>query len=818
MDEGKELEQAVLNILSALGTEKCKLSDSIACSSSDLGNEENKNCKVSDKPAEGMVTELELQKIPLPSFSPHLGTENLAVTKAASSSAERLGKSLNESQKVDFKMSDSHLLYRRNSREIDKGSKKRHSSPTLENVTFIDLTGDTDEEQQTELQKSSSALIRGKISGKHVAKSRHVPDSALFKSRHVPYSVLLSRHVHLRTMSCVNQNSRDHVSGHRDSHAGLIKSEKFDKTDVAENLVSASDQLSKGEGAKLDLKPSTGSLRKCNPKKLEIKTNIFSDGKGTCQSNEPMSRSFYIDLDCPDSINRSPVNETSLCFENMSLHVSDEESNLIREDVLSAGVASIKLPGECAGVNSLSNVQPQSGSATNAASSVLSKSGSATNISKNTQHTSSVGNNTVANMWQNSSAVHAHASKGIQQPKNYDMTTSTSSNIQHQTYNSADTINNMPLSISKNDSIKNIQNSSATCSVNAQPTSKSANASSELQKENCIDVIPSHAQQRINAADVSENAAQKVGIATSASAVLKKVEQKSSNATSLSSSNAQQSSNAVDASKNKVQKVGNATTAAKSMQQRNSCATNSSENVQPNGNSATLNKIQQTSSNAGYFKTTEQHIGSATSTFNVQQQIDRAASLYNVQPQRHIGSDFFKEPQQENASTIFVVQKITGPVFKPPNVLRPGAQGVNFNSCAQVPPGKIGSSQNQKSVKRTKHSQSLLSSNNIQFQPLQDCQDLLELTSCKTTDYHVQREKPKYILDESSRANTFERFKHFKFSRATDNDVLELYGRLPMSLPEDLEEVPMCQEDITDFTSKKNKVQDLEKVLLGQRY
>lgn len=875
MDQGKDLVQEELNIFSAPVIENCQLSDNSASSSLDLRNEENKNSKVSDIWVEGSVTELQLQNIPLPSFAPQLGmgnlkdskaanisaethikslkedqeddfklsdthllykrnsTEidakskktgsscpveiqnislpsfspqleigNLQVTKTANISAETHIKSLKESRKVDFKLSDSHLPYKRNSTEIDTKSKKTGSScrlknvsfidltvtvrlPTSENVTCIDLTVNSDEEQQSDLHKASSALNTRKVSGKHVAKSRHMP-----------YSAKLSRHTHLRTVSCVNQKSMDHLPACIDSRAVLIKNEKFDTTD--------SDKLSRGEDAELDLKPSSDLVRKSSAKKLEIKTDILANGKDTCQSNEPMNMSLHIegDLDCPvvndDSRSTSPVTETSLCFENMSLHVSEEDANLITEDVSSetaAAVASVKLPGDCeqscsVSVNSLRNVQQQSGSAVNAASSVLSKNGSATNLSKNAQHASSVETNTVASMQQNSSVVHVHDCKGIQQQKNIDMTASTSNKIQRQTCNSADTFKNMPLSIS-NDSMKNIQNSSATSSSkDFQQTSKSASASKDIQKENCINVIPSNVQQRINATGASENKEQKVN----ATAALKKIEQKSSNA--------------VDASKNKEQKVGNAITAAKSMQQRNSCATNS-DSVPKNSNSA-LNKIRLTTSNTGNpFKTIQQQSGSSV-------------CLDNVQPPKRIGLDIPKATQQENTCTKLsqTVQKQSGPVFRHPNVLRPSTQGENINSCTRVPSGKIDSSQNKISLKKTeskKSAPSLLSITNIQYQPLQDCQDLLELASCKTTDYRVQRGKPKHILEESSRANTFERFKDFQFSRATENDVLELYGRLPMSLPEDLEETPMCKEDITDFSSKKNKVQDLEKVLHNQR-
>jgi len=118
----------------------------------------------------------------------------------------------------------------------------------------------------------------------------------------------------------------------------------------------------------------------------------------------------------------------------MSLRVSDEDANLIREEVSSsetpADLASIKLPGEfeqgySVSVNALRNVQEQGDSVMNDANSVLSKNGSVTNLPSNEPHTSSAANNTVADMQRNRSA----ASKGIEQQKRSNLTTSTSNNV-----------------------------------------------------------------------------------------------------------------------------------------------------------------------------------------------------------------------------------------------------------------------------------------------------------------------------------------------------------------------------------------------------
>src|SRR6218665_2796436 len=209
--------------------------------------------------------------------------------------------------------------------------------------------------------------------------------------------------------------------------------------------------------------------------------------------------------------------------------------------------------------------------------------------------------------------------------------------------------------------------------------------------------------------------------------------------------------------------------------------------------------MRETACNDGkLFVTIQQQNKSSASTCDIQQQSGSASS--SVQRPKYIGSDFFKETPKEDACTKLhqTVEKQSEPVFKHPNILRSSAQGKNGNSFAQGPSGMIASSQDKKSFKKVEYNKSapaLLRVTNIQYQPLQDCQDLLELASCKTTDYCVWRGKPKNILDESSRANTFERFKNF-----------------PLSLPEDLEEIPMCKEDIVDFTYKKKKIQDLEKV------
>ena len=884
MDEGKESEQKELNVSSAPVIEKFQLLDSRSRSSSGLRNEKDENSNVSDTPAAESVAELQLQTIPITSFLSQLGIENLEVTNEAGISAELIGKSLNEDCTVDLKMSDSKLIYKRNSTEIDRGCEKTGSSYALENVAFVDLTVtnspptledvtfddfaiDFDGEQQNELHMTSSPLITRTFLGRHVAKSRHVP-----------YSAKLSRHMHLRTLSIVNQKSMDHVSAHIDSHADLTTNEKRGTTDVTKILASASDQMSKGDGAEMDRKPCADPMRKFIPEKFEINAN-------TCQNNEPKNMSLHIEVDRDfplvhvDPINTSPVTETSICFENMSLHVADEDANLIRDDVSSKtgdgdvgpGGASIKLPGECSqqsgsAMNAVSsalckndtalnlsienmslhvsdedanlirddvllsetagggasvelpgeclrNMQQQSGSAINT---ILCENGSATSLSWSALHTDSVPCNTVVNMQQNSSAEHVHVAEGIHHEKTCDMTTRISNNMQHETCNSADSLKNMPLNIS-NDSMKNIQNIIVTSSSkNVELTCKSANASKDLQKENLIDVIVSCVQERINATDASESKGKKV----SSTVALNKIEQKSSTAVSLSSS-AQQSSNAVNASKSKERKIVVTTTAAKSLQPRNSYAAKSPENVQQNTNLATSNKMRETACNDGkLFVTIQQQNKSSASTCDIQQQSGSASS--SVQRPKYIGSDFFKETPKEDACTKLhqTVEKQSEPVFKHPNILRSSAQGKNGNSFAQVPSGMIASSQDKKSFKKVEYNKSapaLLSVTNIQYQPLQDCQDLLELASCKTTDYCVWRGKPKHILDESSRANTFERFKNFQFSRATDNDVLELYGRLPLSLPEDLEEIPMCKEDIVDFTYKKKKVQDLEKVWHDQK-
>lgn len=129
-------------------------------------------------------------------------------------------------------------------------------------------------------------------------------------------------------------------------------------------------------------------------------------------------------------------------------------------------------------------------------------------------------------------------------------------------------------------------------------------------------------------------------------------------------------------------------------------------------------------------------------------------------------------------------------------------------------PRSLSSSENasgfRKQAGKTQHSRQILSDSNVPYEPLKECDDLRELAKCKTTAYCVFGGKPRNVL-ELSRPNSYRRFQNFDFTRSTETDVLELYGRLPTSLPEDLEDTPICREDIKDFAAKSGKASDYDK-------